>query len=75
MVQMAADKVKEDVELDEMEDEEEVGEKGANSKRSLPGSINAYQNFLEMMQVTFERLFSSTCLFTIYSLFRHCLRR
>lgn len=48
---MAADKVKEDVELDEMEDEEEVGEKGANSKRSLPGSINAYQNFLEMMQV------------------------
>lgn len=46
---MAADKVKEDVELDEMEDEEEVGEK--SSKRSLPGSINAYQNFLEMMQV------------------------
>jgi hypothetical protein len=51
-LQMAADKVKEDVELDEMEDEEEVGEKGANSKRSLPGSLNAYQNFLEMMQVS-----------------------
>jgi len=48
---MAADKSKEDVELDEMEDEEEAGEGGPISKRTLPGSINAYQNFLEMMQV------------------------
>ncbi|XP_059479965.1 nucleosome assembly protein 1-like 1-A [Neocloeon triangulifer] len=47
---MAADKSKDDVELDEMEDEEEAGEGVAITKRGLPGSLTAYQNFLEMMQ-------------------------
>ncbi|CAB3388211.1 Hypothetical predicted protein [Cloeon dipterum] len=47
---MAANKVKDDVELDEMEDEEDAGDGVVVSKRSLLGALNQYQNVLEMMQ-------------------------
>jgi hypothetical protein len=51
---MADSKVKvkeEDVELEDMEDEEEGGDSGAQ-RRALPGSLTAFHNHLEMMQVT-----------------------
>lgn len=40
----------EDVELEDMEDEEEAGD-AATQRRPLPGSLTAFQNHLEMMQV------------------------